>query len=701
MPAISVLYAAAIFLGSFLLFLLEPMAGKRLLPLLGGSSAVWTTCLVFFQTALLLGYLCAHWVVRLPARAQASAYAGMLMAGLAQGWFALNPALHASTSHPIASVFLLLSVLIGFPFLVLSTTGPLLQSWYAQSFASGTASLRRLAPPYRLFALSNFGSLLALAMYPWLIEPHFNLRTQGLIWLWGFLGFSLACCGIMSLGRGAQPPSAGIPSASTEGGDDLSPLPCVRDRMLWLLLAACASLVFCAVTNQLCSNIAAIPLLWILPLAVYLLSFVVAFSRGAWYPRLLSLRIPVLGVSVARMTLLSFLAVTLVWVGRMLRETRRVPPIRVSVVSYCLALFVICLFCHGELHRLRPSPRHLTSFYLLIAAGGALGSLFVGVLAPLIFRANYELVCGLVFAAMMALAVTWNDPIGWRLLWSALTVFTVVLVAVQARNLRMDAIVQLRNFYGTLRVTQEFAPPAANYTRRLYHGMVEHGNQVFSADLRRSPTSYYGHDSGVGLALDFCCGDRERRVGIIGLGTGTLAAYGRKGDVFRFYDINLLVVRLAHNLFTYLRESPATIQIVEGDARLSLAAEPPQHYDVLVVDAFSGDAIPVHLLTSQALDLYRRHLQPGGILAVHVSNKFLRLAPVVAEEAEHAGLQTAYIRSDDDEDTATYSADWVLVTANREFLARPQIAGASSKIDSVPGLRLWTDDYNGLLPILK
>lgn len=683
------------------------MAAKRLVPLLGGSAAVWTTCLVFFQIALLFGYLCAHWLAtRLRQRAQAMVYTGLLVVCLVQAGLNLHPELHASTVHPIRSVFWLLTTLIGLPFLVLSATNPLLQAWYARGYARGANTAgeavvsAEAAPPYRLFALSNFGSLLALVIYPWLVEPRFSLRAQSLVWLAGFAVFALACAGIafFSGGRaaGAMRPVKAAVSGATE------PRPAVRDRVFWLLLAACGSLLLCAMTNHISQNIAAIPLLWIVPLIMYLLSFVVAFSRGQWLPRLLRLQIPVLRVSVARMVVLGLTAVALGSLAYMLHDVRTDLPLKVALPFYCGTLFITCLFCHAELHRLRPSPSHATSFYLMIAAGGALGSILVGVLAPVIFSGSYELDCAVVFTAVLALAVTWRQGIGWRSFWSAASL--AMAVAFLFFQIWADGatVAQIRNFYGTLRVTEKLDPPFRGVTRLLFHGTIQHGTQIFTDELRATPTTYYAHDSGVGLALDLCCGDRPRRVGVIGLGTGTLAAYGRQGDVFRFYDINPLVERIARHWFSYLRESAARIEIVPGDARLSLAGEPPQRYDVLVVDAFSGDAIPVHLLTSQAIELYRRHLQPDGIIAFHVSNKFLNLAPVIQQEAEHAGLQSAFVSSEDDEHgNGEYSADWVLVTANSDFLSRREMIVAAEEIEPQKGLRLWTDDYNTVLPLLR
>jgi spermidine synthase len=377
-------------------------------------------------------------------------------------------------------------------------------------------------------------------------------------------------------------------------------------------------------------------------------------------------------------------------------------PLWASLSFYSLSLLVLCLFCHGELHRLCPSPGHATSFYLMIAAGGALGSLFVGVVAPMVFSGSYELACGLVLTTVMIFAVTWKLGIGWRIFWGTASI-AIAMILIRAHISQDDEhmLVRVRNFYGALRVTENQDPDFTEPTRMLYNGTITHGIEILTPELRDSPTSYYGRKSGVGLAIDYCCGKGPRRVGVIGLGAGTLAAYGREGDVFRFYDINPLVERIARNVFFYVRDSKAQIDVVPGDARVSLEAERPQQYDVLVIDAFSGDAIPVHLITSQAVELYRRHLKPNGIIAFHVSNKFLNLVPVVEQQAQHAGLESAFIASPDDDDNGVYTSDWVLVTANDEFLSRKEVSDAISASTDIAGLRLWTDDYNSVLPILK
>jgi spermidine synthase len=692
----AVLYAVAIFLSSSLLFLVEPMAGKRLLPLLGGSASVWMTCLVFFQTVLLAGYLCAHGIAtRLRPRAQTIVYSILLLASLAQVVRSLNPNLRASTLHPVLSVLWLLTVLLGLPFLVLSATNPLLQAWYARGTASRGDATKQSGPvaPYRLFALSNFGSLLALLAYPTLVEPYFSLHAQTAAWSIGFLAFVLVC-GALSLSAqnsAAIAPKiaetnvvAAQPESQQAANAELPPKS--NERLLWLLTAACGALLLSAATSHLSQNIAAIPLLWIIPLTIYLLTFVIAFNGGKLYVRWL---------------VIGLLPFALGGVGYLISNPDEATPIRIAVPSICAALFIGCLFCHGELHRRRPGPRYATQYYLFIAAGGALGSMFVGVMAPLMFRGSYELAWSLVYTAALAAVLLWKDHWVWRFFWPAAVIGLLVVVVLQVRIYSENTIVQVRDFYGTLRVTEESTEEAGMY-RTLVHGNIQHGTQYFGSDqFRHDPTTYYTHNTGIGLALDLCCKGRARRVGAVGLGAGTLAAYGLPGDVFRFYEINPRVEIIANHTFTYLRESQAKIEIAHGDARLSMEAEQPENYDVIAVDAFSGDAIPVHLLTAEAIQLYQRHLRPGGIVAFHISNQYLDLAPVVKEQADHAGLKAVLISTSDIPDEGAFAADWVLVTANDKFLALPEVSAASAEIIPRPGLRLWTDDYSSLLPVFN
>jgi hypothetical protein len=680
MKLLTALYATVTFLSALLLFLLEPIAARQLLPLFGGSAAVWTTCLVFFQCALLGGYSYAHLLAtRLSPRAQAVAHVVVLTAAILSLGVRLQSNAAAITWHPILALLWLLTATIGLPFLALASTSPLLQSWHA-------CASPQSRPPWWLYALSNAGSLLALLLYPAIIEPSFALRSQVVLWDVGFCLFAVLC-GAAALQHRRSP---AIPLASN--APEPAPLGLSKIWPLWMLLPACASMLLCAVTNHLGENIASIPLLWIVPLAAYLLSFIVAFTSDRAWPRFLSVRM---------------LALTLAIFAYLLYTSRTALPLQISIPVYTAALFFACLYCHAELYRLRPTAADLTRYYLLISFGAALGAVWVGVVSPNIFYANHDLALAVIALAATALAASWQS--GWvaRLVWTAAAIALVYVAFFQARILGEDTLVELRSFYGSLRVTETHLPPEAETTRTLYHGRIQHGTQLFGNGLRTQPSSYYAHNSGVGLALDLCCRDpdgktRSRRIGVVGLGTGTLAAYGKPGDTITFYEIDPLVERLARALFTYLRDSAATIQVVPGDARLSIArdkASPP--FDVLVLDAFSGDAIPIHLLTAQAIALYRRHLQPGGVLAIHISSQYLDLAPQLALQAQNAGLNAVLIHSDADDAHGIFAADWVLMTADRDLLCHPEIANAAQPLRQISGLRLWTDDYSSLLPLLK
>jgi hypothetical protein len=668
------LFGVAVFLAAFLLFLVEPIVGKQLLPLLGGSAAVWITCLVFFQTALLAAYLYAHWL----------AHAGRSRAHLVVLFGALVPALcwafgkvdfGSAASHPFAAVFVALSLWIGLPFVALGSSSPILQFWWSR--------IGRTAIPYRLFALSNLASLLALGAYPALIEPHLTLHAQRLLWCLGFASFTLVAAAITR-----RAGSIG-PSSLTESATDESRLPASppRDKLLWILLPMAASMQLSAVTGYLTANIAPIPLLWILPLGVYLMTIIVAFE----FPRLLP-----------RGILARFLALMLASLGYMLSKVDVTLPIRIGIGFFLFELLVAGLFCHAEAYALRPKRgSESTLFYLLFAAGGALGAFLVGIVFPLEFSFNYDLALTFTATALVALLATWTGNWAQRLLWSAAGVMMLVLSYWLHIAYRRDTIVAVRNFYAALRVKQNFGYPGARL-RTLTNGTIEHGTQIFGSDeQRKMPTSYYAWDSGVGLALRFCSHQRARTIGVIGLGAGTLAAYGKPGDRIRFYEINPAVEPIARNVFTYIRESGAQIDVVEGDARRSLSAEPPQHFDVLVVDAFSGDAIPLHLLTTEALALYRRHLAPGGIIAFHISNQHVDLEPAIALLAQSAGMKSMRISTLANDARGEFSATWVLVTNNAAFFAQPQVAAAAKNPSFKPGLRLWTDDYSSLLALLR
>jgi spermidine synthase len=671
-PARALSYALAIFLGSTLLFLLEPIAAKRILPLLGGSAAVWTACLVFFQTALLLGYLVAHLLVtRSSPRTQVTVYLALLAFSVAQLVRAVQPSLSANVDRPIVSVLLLLSGLIGLPFVTLSATSPLLQAWFART------TPERSANAYALFAISNFGSIVALLAYPWLIEPRLTLHAQTIL-----VTVVLALLAILAGVIGATVRNVATLVQATPA-DEPAAVP-TRTRALWVALAACASLLLAATTTHISQNVVALPLVWIVPLVAYLLSFVVAFSTRRWPPRWLVAGLAIVG---------------LVLSADLLDRGVLDYPIIPATEVFCVSLFFVCLFLHRELYTRRPAPSHLTSFYFHVAAGGALGAVLVGVVAPLVSPDNYDLAIGLLLAAVLGLVVTWTGSRAMRVVWALLVAGGIALVTSQIDSVG-DTMARVRNFYGTVRVTRD-ADPQSTEVRSLYHGVIVHGREYFRDDLRRAPSAYYARTSGLGLALDQCCGTRPRRIGVIGLGAGSVAVYGNPGDTIRFYEINGAVEEFARSYFTYLNDSPAVTQVVRGDARVSLAAEPRQRYDVLVVDAFSGDAIPAHLITVQALEIYRRQLAPGGIIAFNVSNDFLSLAPVLEQLARNAGMQAVRVIDPEDPARHVFDSEWVLVTDNAQFLANPAIARARQPVDVPARLRLWTDDYSSLFPIIK
>ncbi len=668
------LFGSAVFLGAFLLFLVEPISAKQLVPVLGGSAAVWITCLVFFQTALLVAYLCAHWMSTRPR--WAVYFASLIVALISAVWWSARGVFAGgNAAHPIFTVFAVLTTTIGLPFLMLGMTSPLMQVWWAR--------LHHSAIPYRLFALSNLASLLALAVYPTLVEPHLTLDVQRGAWCGGFAVFA-SITGVLAWR--ARSGAAFLLAENLVALQEGAPTPPVQ-KLLWVLLPMGASMQLSAVTSYVTANIAAIPLLWILPLAVYLLTIILAFEFPRMLPRSLIAR---------------FLIVMLAGLGYALSKQDVEWPLRISIAFFLIEAFAAGLFCHSEAYRLRPRrASEATLFYLLFAAGGALGAFIIGIVFPLVLRFNLDLVITCCFTAFLAFLVTFEDGWNSRLLWGVATAAMAVQIfwinIVNQRN----TTVAVRNFYGALRVKQTFGFPGATL-RTLTNGNVEHGTQIFGTDEQRHmPTSYYAEDSGVGLAIRVCCGKQARNIGVIGLGAGTIAAYGRQGDRIQFYEINPAVEPIARNVFTYIRESGAQVSVIPGDARTSLAAEPPQQFNVLVVDAFSGDAIPLHLLTTQALALYRRHLAPGGIIAFHISNRHVDLEPPIWVLANRAGMQSRIVTSYASDARDEFTATWMLVSDNSAFFAQPEVVEHSSSATPNSSLRPWTDDFSSLLPFLR
>ena len=676
-------FAVVITLSAFLIFLVQPLIAKQILPWFGGSAAIWTTCMVFFQSALLAGYAYADWAprrlgVRKHARIHAALVAMSLVAlpiTVSSFW---KP---ADGAAPIPQILGLLAATIGPPYVVLSATSPLVQIWFSR--------VHPHRDPYRLFALSNAASLAALLCYPFLVEPRLALRDQAWGWSILYATFVLLMCALaVRVSRRADPVRADVDQASVVGPATAAAAPSVRTQLWWLLLAGTASALLLGVTNHVTENIASVPLLWLMPLTIYLLTFILCFDGQHWYSRE------------------SFFGPVLIAVGAMgwlvIDKTHQFDLLMQSVV-FGIGLFLVCMFCHGELVAGKPDPRFLGRFYVIVSLGGALGSALVAFVAPVVLPSYYEV--SLILVGVTLLLCTAARLWSRRALALGLAgvVGASVVAYLNVQNDRQDALWMGRNFYGALKVRAYEAPDSDNYHRRLVHGAILHGEQFQAPWAKEFATSYYTGTSGIGRAIDLKENESDAiRVGMIGLGVGTIATYGRKGDVLRFYEIDAQVPIVAKKYFSYLQDSEAAIDIVLGDARLSLERETPQGYDVLAVDAFSGDAIPAHLITREAVQLFRRHLAAGGILAYHVSNRYLDLAPVLGKIAvaeKMAALHIDDYKGIGDSNPIKSPSTWVLLAEKPETLAPLQQFG-KEPVDK-PDWRMWTDDYHNLFQVLR
>ncbi|HET6574392.1 MAG TPA: fused MFS/spermidine synthase [Fimbriiglobus sp.] len=735
------LFALTLFLSAALLFVVQPMAGKVLLPLAGGTPAVWNTCLVFFQTALLFGYLYAHRLTAAPTRRQVGLH--LAVAALAiVAVLTLRPDpdwVPADSDYPVFGLAAFLAALVGVPFFVLSATAPLLQRWFA---ATGH---RSAADPYFLYAASNAGSLLGLLGYPFLVEPWLPLGEQRWLWAVGFAGLVglMALCGVL-VGRAPVVQSAPKPD---DGGRRASLLRILK----WVALAALPSSLLMGVTTHLTTDVAPVPLLWVVPLALYLLSFVVVFARWPEIARRLIGRVAP--------ALLVFLVVALL--------TAATEPITLIAGVHLAAFFGVALLCHGELAHDRPGRDHLTAFYLALSAGGVLGGLFNALLAPVLFShlglieyplaivlaglvrpmrggslaplrvQSWDVMLVLTFgvaAAALALCVPLFVPlpadpdspdalmirlVRGGLMYGLPAVVAFALVRSPARFaacLAMllfagqldpgphgETLLTTRNFFGTLRVTRS----ADGKFIRLVHGTTQHGQQRTDETGPPRPMMYYHQNGPVGRLFAKLPPERTRRVGLVGLGCGAMAAYAGPGQEWTFYEIDPAVVRIASDpkYFTFLAKCKVSPRIVLGDARRKLAEEPDGHFDLIVLDAFSSDAIPVHLLTKEAFALYAKKLASGGVLAFHLSNRYLDLPPLVARlGADHDPPFSIKvdrdIPSDRDREDGKFPSVWAVLARD------PADLGAVAKdphwqTEPVRPGPLWRDDFSNLLAVWK
>jgi hypothetical protein len=716
------LYAISILLSAFLLFQIQPMIGKYILPWFGGTPTVWSAVLLFFQALLTGGYAYAYWLLgRLKNRRQGIvhlAFLGVSIALLVIAALSWPSPLTPDASWrpqgsglPVWGIFRVLAVAVGIPYLLLSSNSTLVQAWFHQDQSQNGD---RQPTPYRLYALSNIGSLLGLISYPFLFEPILTLRAQAYVWTAGYLIFAISAAYLaLRTYRRMQADEV------LDGAGDLpaeGARPGVGTHILWILLAACATTLLISVTSQITQEVVVIPFLWVLPLAIYLLTFILAFSGGIGYSR--------------RIYLIAFFAVALVSDWMLVKF----PPFDIvtQIIIYALLLFVACMICHNELFNLRPHPRFLPSFYLMVAVGGALGGVFVTLLAPYLFTTGFWelqwglILCGvlLTFIIQLERATVKRKRAGRGRQREAQTPRTIkpgvialaavlllqsVFIFFYMRAVSANTMLTERNFYGLLRVWENNTDQPTVRTYELTHGKTAHGFQFESASLRDLPTTYYTEKSGVGLAItNEPARPANIRVGALGLGVGVLASYGQPGDVFRFYEINPDVIHIAEGqggYFSFLADSHAEVQIVPGDARISLerelASNGPENFDLLVLDTFNGDAMPLHLLTRDAFEIYLKHLKPDGIIAINVSNRYFNLPLEVYRLADEFDLGAALIENSGDA-IQSYDSVWMLLTRNREFLELPAIATVSTPRPSIPpGLRVWTDDYSNLVQILK
>ena len=660
-------FAVTVVLSAFLLFLVQPLVGKVVLPWFGGAPAVWTTCLLFFQLVLLGGYAWSHLVVRrLEGAWQRRAHVlllgcavlALLITTLSWG----TPLVPDSTLRPQASdaptlkLLMLLFLSVGLPYFALSSTGPLLQTWVSQKVPAAKAM--------RLYSVSNFGSLVGLLAFPILFEPFWPLRSLAWAWAAGFTLFAVLCASLAW--------RAPVVPRDSAKESRLEPRTVAR----WIVFAALPSALLLAMTSHLTQDVAPIPFLWVLPLVIYLASFVITFDSDRWYGRGWALSVlGSMGLFVAGLLLSSI-----------------EPSALVQLVGYLGFLAIGCVVAHGELVRLRPPAEHLTAFYLAVSVGGALGGFLVAVVAPRLLREFFELP---IVAGLLVLAVAINllrseqGPAGRR--FFPVAVGLVILFGWGIKSRGLNVLETRRDFFGVLRVERDSRGLV------MMNGRVLHGAQLADPTKRRLATTYYAPASGVGRLLQSKSG--PLRVGAIGLGVGTLAAYAKPGDVFRFYEISPTVVALAEGgYFTWLSGAPSPPEVVIGDARTSLEREAPNRYDVLVVDAFSGDSVPTHLLTLEAFQLYQSHLaSDASVLALHVSNRYLNLLPVVARLAREQGLHSLVVDIDKGrhEDWALSSL-WVLLSKDPASLKLDVPAGDASTLAAVSEGPLWTDDFTSL-----
>lgn len=669
------LHLITIFLGAFLLFLVQPLIAKVILPSVGGGASVWTTCMLFFQAMLFLGYGYAHLLSRyFRFKQQLTIHSALLLIACLLYWLLNQAAFEVkSVENPMVDIFLYLLKSVGLPYFLLSATGPLVQKWLVVTGSNKN--------PYRLYSLSNVASLVALASFPFLFEVQFSLSSNRM--LWGILFTLYVIVFVFWLVQLSKENSKLEKVEERQVTEQFG----LGTKLLWLLYSAIGVVVLVSTTSAMTQNVPPVPFLWILPLALYLITFIVCFRTIVWYQR---------SYFQIGMALVSVIAIMMYFTGTQF-------DIHSQVLLYSVILLTACLVCHAELVKLTPSKEHLTSFYLYIAFGGVLGSALVSLLAPVIFEQFYEypLVFSLIFVAV-GTSIVKEKSINFSSVVSYLFAGALLVGVWYLDSLyHQTSIYKARNFYGVLSVKD--IPVGEQTERRLIDGTTSHGSQYLSAQDIPTPLSYYRKNTGVAIGLETLSQDKAIKVGLVGMGAGTLAAYGNDGDEYHFFELNPAVKSAANEYFSYLNTSPAKTDIVLGDGRVSLQRLANQGklqaYDAIVVDAFSGDSIPQHLLTKEAIALYLSHLHDDGILMFHISNSHLDIKPIMSALSGEFALQARYFYTKA-KNINEHDTEWVWLTNNERALN-----GGLSKIYGRP-LRteqrvLWTDQYSNLFSILK
>lgn len=688
------LFSGVILLGAFLMFLVQPLVGKIVTPQYGGGAQVWCVCLLFFQLTLLAGYGLTYGVSKLPPRMQAWVYIGLMAASLMVTRIPLGAGWAPGVEEdPVAALLVRMAAFMAMPVVLLSTVSTTFQNWYR--LAAGSS-------PYQLYSISNIGSMAALLVYPTLLEPAFTIGQTVDFWMYGYrilVGIAVLAAGLLLLSlkkravaaEKAPGENAGIPPTVPE--DEHRQMPQAVDFTRWILLSAMGTVLLLSITRHIIYDIAPVPLLWILPLSTYLLTFILCFGKDAAYSR---------G---------AYVYAALICLG----AEALLPPLdpMTNTGRWLLCLFVLCMICHGEIYHSRPRSQALPAFYLAIAFGGALGGVLVNLLFPALLDADLELWGAILLMLALCLFLWWRHSL--RLFYSrtadwVFAVSAALLIGWYYGGALLEKPPNLvsrgRNFYGSAYVVDN---PSH---RALMIGGISHGGELIDPEtgqLVAKPIMYFSPNSAVGIADTLM---RERRagqplkVGVIGLGVGAVAAYGKPGDDYTFYEIDPKVVAMARNDFTYLQDTPAATRVIMGDGRLALQVQPPQQYDILMVDAFTSDSIPIHLLTREAMTLYQQHIKPDGLIILQLSNRYLALKRVTGNLMISFQLNGAHFLTDNgDGHPSIYSVAtpgrWFTERLARLDYTTPPYTTVRYRLPQWdPAVGVWTDDYSNLLSIL-